>query len=117
PAEALLPDRSATVAIHTPEKQLAPVGDTQKDPVAPHDRCRAGKGWQPHLPGDVRRLRPPEWQIGLDADAVERRTTPLRPWVGSQGSDGERKEDNNQNLLHAHSPKRLRCESGAQSGL
>ena len=101
-AEQPLPSHGAARAIDAPEIQIAALGDVQENTVAPDDRRGARPRRHGELPGDVLGLRPAQRQIGLAADAVQRRPTPLRPVLGGQRDRHDRAQQHDQERAFSH---------------
>ena len=85
--DVLLPPDPAIAAIQRPQLEVAgAVGgaDVEEDGLAPDDRRRPAAARHRELPGDVLRRAPLQRQPLFRADAVFRRTAPLRPVLGGQ---------------------------------
>ena len=95
--ERTLPGDGLRVPVDRPQLDLtrgALGGHVQEHGVVPDDRCRSAVGRQRQLPGDVLGRAPRGRKARFRADAVHRRTAPVRPAVRHErgANDGEKDE-------------------------
>src|SRR5262249_26737723 len=63
------------------EDEVFAILTSKEHPIAPHGRRRAAHAGQLQFPGDIRVGVPGRGQVGFGADAVVRRSAPVRPVV------------------------------------